>query len=131
MERQPAILVVEDNDAFRALVADVMRAMGARVWTAADGLEALTLCVSRSFDLIITDQRMPRVCGIELAARLRRARRAWPILIITASPDDLHNVLADLDGVTTLTKPVDLQVLLDTTRRLLDPAPEMAQAMQP
>jgi CheY-like chemotaxis protein len=116
---QPDILVVENDADFRTLIAEVLRAAGARVWSASDGLEALALCASRPFHLIITDQRMPRVCGIELVSRLRRVRRSWPILILTASPRDLDGVRDQLDGVTTLSKPVDLRVLVQTAHALL------------
>lgn len=123
MNWHPDILVVENDPDFRDLVEDVLESMGARVWQAADGCEALALCAARPFHLIITDQRMPRVCGIELVSRLRRARRTWPILMLTASPDDLEGVRSQLDGVTTLAKPVDLRVLLETTQQLLGAHP--------
>jgi CheY-like chemotaxis protein len=126
---QPDILVVENDPDFRDLIEHVLELMGARVWQAADGLEALALCASRPFHLIITDQRMPRVCGIELILRLRRARRGWPILMLTASPGDLEGVRSQLDGVTTLAKPVDLRVLLETTRHLLGAHPGQERSL--
>ena len=78
-----SILVVDDEPAQRLLLAG---ALGSDydVVAAADGLEATQILGARSFDLVITDERMPRMSGIELIRWVREKTPETPVVVLTA-----------------------------------------------
>lgn len=78
-----SILIVDDEPAQRQLLSGSL-AKEYAVTTAADGVEATQLLVSRSYDLIITDERMPRMDGIELIKWIREQMPEIPIIVLTA-----------------------------------------------
>jgi two-component system cell cycle response regulator CpdR len=61
--RRALILVVEDEQDVRELIADVLVGRGCEVEMAADGAEALRLCEQGRYDLILSDLRMPKMDG--------------------------------------------------------------------
>lgn len=67
----PRILVADDDPASCHFLGDGLRALGASVSTCADGLQALQLARSESFDLLILDCRMPGAGAREVLAALR------------------------------------------------------------
>jgi PAS domain S-box-containing protein len=80
-----AILIVEDEEQVRKLMAQILSERGYRVAEATDGLEGLKLLRDGSFpcDLLITDLVMPGMGGSDLAARAREIRRAIRVLYIS------------------------------------------------
>lgn len=88
-QRPHHVLVVDDDDRIRDLLAQFLRERGLRVTPAGDGARALALMEQISFDLIILDVMMPGLDGFEVT-RLVRARAATPILLLTArgEPED-------------------------------------------
>ncbi|HEX8947782.1 MAG TPA: sigma-54 dependent transcriptional regulator [Dissulfurispiraceae bacterium] len=78
------ILVIEDDQRMRALLEEILNRKGYAVFAAADGSAAFSFLERRTFDLIITDLRMPDMDGITV---LSRARELYPeslIIVITA-----------------------------------------------
>jgi CheY-like chemotaxis protein len=71
--REVRVLVVDDDEAIRLLMADVLSEARCHVLTASDGAEAVEILEERSVDLVITDDDMPRMNGLELI-RWSRAR---------------------------------------------------------
>jgi len=65
------ILVVDDDDLERSLVADELQVRGFEVERAADGVQALSILESQSFPVILVDWSMPVMDGIELTQRMR------------------------------------------------------------
>lgn len=88
------ILAVEDEKAVAQLLAVVLGGPTAKVTRAADGWEALIKIAAapQPFDVIITDHRMPRMCGLELVRRLRARKFAGKILVLSAhlTDDDIR-----------------------------------------
>jgi len=78
-----SILVVDDEHAQRQLLRAVLEDQFT-VTTAEDGREALTLLESRSFDLVVTDERMPGLTGIELIREIKDRFPEIPIIVLTA-----------------------------------------------
>src|SRR5438094_951916 len=91
------ILLVEDEDAVRRLVHEVLRRLGYRVLVARDGAEALALSQSHTdaIDLLLTDVIMPGMDGRDLAARLQATRPETQVLFMSgyAEPPLPENVL--------------------------------------
>jgi CheY-like chemotaxis protein len=79
------ILVVDDEEPLRALVARGLGLDGHTCLTAADGAEALDILVAEDgrFDLLLTDIRMPLMDGIALALAARQAFPDLPIILMT------------------------------------------------
>ena len=79
------MLVVEDEACVRHLCARILEEEGYRVLTAGDGLEALAMLEAAGTDiqLVISDLRMPRLDGFQLAAHLAVRRAAPPVIFIS------------------------------------------------
>jgi PAS domain S-box-containing protein len=110
------VLVVDDDDAVREVVADALAEAGADVVAHASGREAADEVARARFDLVVTDLGMPDVNGWDVARIVRRVAPATPVLLLTGwgdavTPDDESEATEDLvDRV--LAKPVDLDVLV-------------------
>jgi DNA-binding response OmpR family regulator len=82
----PLVLVADDEEDIRALVAFRLQRAGYEVITAADGAEALTLATTRLPDLIVLDMMMPKATGLEVTRSMREheATKDIPIILLTA-----------------------------------------------
>jgi CheY-like chemotaxis protein len=85
----PRVLIAEDEESVRALVARALVADGYEVMEAADGAEALETLNSEHgrFDLLLTDIKMPVMDGIALSLAVARDYPALPILMMTGYAD--------------------------------------------
>ncbi len=115
------ILVVEDDDSYRRVVATQLSREGYDVWEAGDGEAALELLVDGSVDLIVTDLQMPNMGGLELLAEITAGRPDIPVIILTAHATVENAVEALRRGaVDYLTKPVERDDLLNRVGRALE-----------
>ena len=64
------ILVVDDEESIRAFVVDALAEAGHRVAQASDGEAALALLAANSFDVVLTDLKMPRIDGSALLRQI-------------------------------------------------------------
>jgi DNA-binding NtrC family response regulator len=123
------ILVADDEPSFRELLADILEGAGHEVVEARDGVEALAALEHGPFDLALTDQRMPRMDGLELLRRSLLLTAPPPVVVLTAYgtiPDAVEAVR--LGAADYLTKPLPSPAaLLAVVDRLL--APEEAVAV--
>ncbi|HNX50722.1 MAG TPA: response regulator, partial [Thermoanaerobaculaceae bacterium] len=78
------ILVAEDEPTFRELLADILEGAGHDVVAVGDGEAALAALQRGGFELLLTDQRMPRLSGIELLRHLRELAAPPPTVVLTA-----------------------------------------------
>jgi CheY-like chemotaxis protein len=79
------ILVVEDDPDLREVITEVLSDEGYHVYEAIDGQRALERIETIAPDLVLSDIRMPRLTGIELAERLRQRRVPIPIVLMSTS----------------------------------------------
>ena len=84
----PVVLVADDDARVRAYISTVLRTRSVRVVEAADGVDALTVfhAYNGKVDLVITDIKMPRMTGIELAASLRSMCPSIPLIFVSGEP---------------------------------------------
>jgi two-component system cell cycle sensor histidine kinase/response regulator CckA len=80
------VLVAEDQELVREVLAGLLRSLGHEVIAAADGQAALVLAGSTSFDLLLTDVSMPRLTGPALAQALRAQRPSLPVIYLSGFP---------------------------------------------
>jgi CheY-like chemotaxis protein len=92
--RPLSILLVDDEEIVRVGTAEMIRDLGHKVVEAEGGAEAIGLLAGGlAPDVVITDYKMPRMDGAELARRLQEAHPALPILIITGYTGTTDDVL--------------------------------------
>ena len=107
------LLVVDDEEPQRVMLANILGRAGFEVVTAANGGEALARLKESRFDLMLTDQRMPSMDGLELLERVRRTRQELPIILMTAYGTVSTAVEAMKRGASDyLTKPFERDELL-------------------
>jgi DNA-binding response OmpR family regulator len=115
------ILIVDDDESLRALIADMLRGEGYRLMTARDGLEALEQIEAEPPGLILLDWMMPRLDGAGFAAELRRRfpELTVPILVMTAGGVAQARA-ASINANGFIAKPFELDLLLDQVARHLE-----------
>ncbi len=114
---QPRILLVEDNEDNREMLAHYLRIKGCEVLSVGTGAEAIALAKERLPDIILMDVQMPEMDGLEATRRMRNnpALRITPIIALTAlaMPGDRERCLeAGMDDY--LSKPIGLKELHGT-----------------
>lgn len=110
------ILVVEDDPGVRSMLTIVLQMWGYHVVTAEDGSSAVQLYRPGCYCLVMTDYSMPRMCGDELARKIREQSPSQPILMLTAHAREARGQRNPVDRI--LTKPPGLSELLATVREL-------------
>jgi CheY-like chemotaxis protein len=116
------ILVVDDIDANRSMISEILVALGFDVTQASNGLEALASAHSLLPDLILTDVRMPVMGGTELMLRLRELPALCQVPVITVSAgvtSEQQRECMAAGAKASLTKPVDFSALVQAVARLL------------
>ena len=78
------ILIIEDDDEMRSLLKDFVLAEGYEADSVEKGTSAFKRLMTESFDLIITDIRMPGFSGLEIIPGLKKFLPDTPIIVITA-----------------------------------------------
>lgn len=116
---RPKVLLVDDEPKICAALAGALVSEGFDVVFVESGEEAIEAFRDGIFDIVLMDLRMPGKGGWETFAQLTWSRPLLPVIIITALPD--QEAAAKAAGVgALLEKPLDILVLLETMRRLLD-----------
>jgi CheY-like chemotaxis protein len=121
----PRILLVEDDPALRDALAEVLAERGYEVACAGDGREALQALEGRPVPaVILLDLAMPVMDGWAFRAAQRRdpAIAEIPTIVLSASLGEQGRSLDGLAPAAALTKPFDLDLLLDALRRACQPA---------
>ena len=112
MEETPRLLVVDDEHAIAELLARHLTAQGFRVSVAFDGEEAIDALEKASFQLIITDIRMPGRDGLSLLEVAREKDPALPVIVLTSVTDVNTAVRAMRGGAQDyIVKPFNLEAL--------------------
>ncbi len=116
----PHILIVEDEPTTSWALAEGLSDDGFTIDTFRSAEEALAWLETHDSDLVISDLRLPGMSGLELARKLRRGRRAQPVILVTAygsaeTTDELRRAgIADV-----FPKPFHIDALRRSVRRAL------------
>jgi putative two-component system response regulator len=116
----PRILVVDDENTIRMVLAKYLRTRGFDVSTAESGDAALEQLAERKFDLMLCDVRMPGLSGVELVPSALEIDPALGIVMLSAVNDASTATESMAQGVLDyLTKPIELPDLYDAVQRAL------------
>ena len=121
------ILLVDDEERYREVLARILTKAGYEVVEAADGIEALSLLEKSKIDLVLSDILMPALNGYALVARLRAKWPSMPVILTTGflSQDAAKNMMNG--SVEFIPKPIDVAALIAMIERLLTPSTVGAQ----
>ncbi len=79
------ILIADDEEIVRILLAEALKSYGYDIDVAENGVEAMSHIDKKSYDLVITDYMMPEMDGLELTQRIKAKYPSTPILVITGN----------------------------------------------
>ncbi len=115
------ILIIDDQVSLADIEYDLLTSYGYKCTKKYDSEEALNLFLSEpaAFDLIITDQTMPNLTGLELIDNIRKNDIDIPIIIVTGYSEKIKDNKLDLENVTLLLKPVATKKLLANIAKVL------------
>lgn len=118
-QRQFSMLVVDDDAIYRDLIEESLKNAfpGVFISSANDGAEGVDRCQAQTFDLIVSDFKMPRLTGMEMLACIRRAQIHTPAIVASSSDLPAGN-LTDVGAFLFLPKH-ELHLLPDLAARLL------------
>lgn len=129
--KPPHVLLIEDDDVMREMLAEALRHEGYRVTESAEALAWLLFCIHHSaredrdgdlYDVVVSDIRMPHIGGLDVLRLIHDIRCADvcpPTIFITAFGDEkTHETAEALGAVTVLNKPFHLAELIDKVREV-------------
>jgi len=82
-DRKIKILVIDDEEHLRNLLADILESAGYQVKTAAHGKEGLASFQAERCDVVITDLGMPEMSGLEVAEAIKKIDPSTPVILLT------------------------------------------------
>ena len=112
------ILLADDDESVRKMIARVLESAGFQVVNASTGSEAVVRFCSSRPDLVLLDLRMPDQDGWETFEQINRRDQRVPIVVITAWPNQQEQAAArGIDAL--MEKPLDMALLLATIQKSL------------
>jgi two-component system chemotaxis response regulator CheY len=122
-QRSPIrILLVDDNRDFRELQKDLLASAGYEIACANDGAAGWEALQAADYDLVITDNHMPKMTGLEMIEKLHAAQMPIPVIMATGNlPLEEFARKPWLKPEASLQRPYTDGELLDTVRNVLDP----------
>jgi CheY-like chemotaxis protein len=118
------VLLVEDNQAARLAIAELLGDLGFEVLAAEDGAHALTICSSGRIDALVADIGLPDIGGTELAERIRALHPELCVIFASGRRRDEVHIPENLGPRTSfMQKPVEVDTIARELRRLLGELP--------
>jgi len=115
------VLAVDDSKSLRQMVSFTLRGAGFDVVEAENGQEALEISRKEAFNLVLTDQNMPRMDGLALVRSLRAlpAYQKVPILVLTTESSDEMKQQGRAAGATGwIVKPFNPERLIEIVKKV-------------
>ena len=108
--RPTTILVADDDDDVREVLAEALEGPGRRLLQARNGVEAVQWATGAAVDLVVLDLLMPEMDGVEAYRRIHAARPELPVVIVTGHAEsDLMLKVLEIGPFTVLQKPLDIK----------------------
>ncbi len=112
------VLVVEDEQTDRVILAGIVEGMGHEVFFASDGEQAFKSFLKNSIEIVITDLQMPHVDGLEFIVELKSLFPDVPVIAVSGKGPELLAVAEKKGACVALSKPVDPDQLLEAIARV-------------
>lgn len=126
------VLVIEDDDAIRRGIVDVLTISGYAAVEAADGVAGLAAVADPAIDLVLLDVLMPRMDGFKVLEAIRRDRAAIPVIMLTARGTEEDRVRGLRSGADDyVVKPFGAQELLARVEAVLRRSAERPPPVEP
>jgi DNA-binding response OmpR family regulator len=130
-DRIRLLLVDDELDLLDCLKA-ILRRRGMDVTPCPDGHRALDALESEPFDVVVLDEKMPGIDGLETLRRMRRLHPELPVILLTGHPSDELVAQAIADGaVECVMKPAEIAALVAAIRRAVLRQPDPVSAGGP
>jgi two-component system chemotaxis response regulator CheY len=116
------ILIVDDSESIREVLAYNIETAGYQVMVACDGLDALQYFDGRQIDLMLTDYHMPKLNGLQLIGKVREKEnyKFMPILVLsTENQLEMMRGARDSGATGWLMKPFSTEKLIQTLRKVI------------
>lgn len=124
--KKPSVLVIEDEEAIRQGLCDVLVYHGYNVDHAADGKEGLKKSLTGKYHLIILDLMLPGIDGLTVCNEIRKVDRSQPIIILTAKGDEEDIVKGLKQGADDyIPKPFSVRELVARAEAVLRRSPKL------
>jgi PAS domain S-box-containing protein len=117
------VLFVDDEQSIRTLMETVLRELGYEVDIASNGLEALKMFrdAPNEYDMVITDQTMPHLTGLNLCRKIKTIRDSVPVILCTGHSDAVTRLTLEKAGIDLLmNKPFRISTLAQAIRKILN-----------
>ena len=113
--------MADDDEGIRRLISTVLAGAGFDVNAASDGQEAWEALLHEHYDLLVTDDEMPRLAGIKLIERIREAGMSLPVIIVSGafSVEKVRRLSSQRQIAAVLPKPFRIWELLDAVKHVL------------
>jgi len=116
----PQILLIEDEDRMRQVIAMQLSDLDLTILEASDGHQGLELLENQPVNLVITDLKLPKVSGMDVLAKVRETDSEIPVIIITAYGSIENAVKAIRKGAFDyVTKPFKEETLRESVKKAL------------
>lgn len=114
------VLLANETEGWHQTVRSLLEPQGVSTISARSGREALDLVSSRQIHVVVLDQQMPQLGGMQVVRLMRELRRVPPTILLAnhLTSHLLHEALG-MHVFSVLSKPVDFNVLLDTLARVM------------
>ncbi|MBN1587955.1 MAG: response regulator [Pirellulales bacterium] len=116
----PAVLITDDDAAFRETLGSVLEPLGVRALLAADGEEALRIVRREKVHLVLLDMHMPRLTGLETLRMLKQFKAVLPCILLSARLDEMIvNEARRAHAFSIMSKPVTRRQITGVVGRAL------------
>ena len=117
-ETKVSVLVVDDNESMREVLATILSMSGHRCESAENGVEAMEKVMQSRFDVVVTDVDMPEMDGIALTKELTQHFSNLPVMIMTGD-DGSEESAIDAGAREFLRKPFDFSEFIVKFHKIL------------
>jgi CheY-like chemotaxis protein len=111
-----SVLLVEDDKEILRIFKYILQRLFHSVYTATNGLEALTVMKDIKIDIVITDYNMPKMDGLELTKKIKKEFPKIPVVMVSGE-DTSETILSLVDGF--VKKPMNKDCLINTLKSVL------------
>ena len=116
--RKKRILIVDDEEMIRTLLFEAFKFFDYEIESVENGVEALKQIAGKTYDLIITDYKMPKMDGLELTRIIKMTNPSIPVLVVTSNGPERE--LLKSGALACIKKPFKISELQRISQNILD-----------